>query len=95
MFAFSRENRVPSIQFSKNTPKAPHIDRIGIPDPEDNLRSPIEPALDISIQLFIHKSAASEVNDLQARFILFLEYNIFWFQITVYNILSLDVIQSV
>lgn len=48
----SRKNRKPLKQLNKYTAKRPHINSTRIRNPKDNLRRPIEPTLDIRIDLF-------------------------------------------
>jgi len=64
-FVLPSKQRVPGQQFHEYTRHAPHVDRRPVPGSEDDLRSTVEPRLDVSVDPLVLEAARAKVDHLQ------------------------------
>ena len=81
------KNRLTQPQLSQNASNTPHIDRIWITCPQNDFRSSIVPRLKILIYLLAIEASSTKINDFNAHFSLFLQNNVFRFEIAMDNFL--------
>jgi len=62
MLAVSGKDRITDVKFCHNASKRPHVDTTVIGDPQHNLRSSVEPGLNVCVDSFRLESGTSEVN---------------------------------
>lgn len=66
---FAWEDGVSGEEFAQDASKRPDIDFVGVPDTENDLRSAIETALNVGVELLMLKSATAHIDDLDSSFI--------------------------
>jgi len=64
VLTLSWEKRIASVELEEDTAKAPHVNGSGVVEPEDDLWRPIEPRLDVGIDLVVAEAAAPKIDDL-------------------------------
>ena len=69
MLALSWEERDSSVQLSQDAAERPHVYSRGIRNAQNDLWSPVEPGLDVSVNPLIGEAARPKVDDLDARLI--------------------------
>ena len=93
--AISGENRVADVQLGSDAPETPHVDSAVIGNAKHDLRSSVEPALDVGVNLFVQEGAGAKIDDLEARLVGFFEQNVFRLQVAVDDLEHLQVLEGV
>lgn len=65
LLVVSREQRLASVELGEDAAERPHVDLLGVSDPEDDLRGAVIARLHVGVHLFIHEAARSKVNDFE------------------------------
>lgn len=63
---FSWKEWVSDIEFIENASETPHVDGRIVGDAQHDLRSSVEPALDVGVDLLCFEAATAEVDDFDA-----------------------------
>ena len=82
-FAFPLEQGLARDQLDHNAGEGPHVDGAGVGNPENDLRSPVDPALYVEVNLFVVKARGAEVDDLDQRLLAGDQNYVFGLQVTV------------
>lgn len=90
----SWKQRIAGVELSQNAAERPHVDGLFEFESENDLRRPIESALDISVHHFIFKTTTTEINEFDATLIDLLQQNVLRFEITMDDLLLSDEHQS-
>ena len=61
---FTREYWVASVEFSNDAAKGPHVNGSIVRNSQHDLRGPVEPTLNVSINLLVLEAAGTEIDDL-------------------------------
>ena len=89
-----RPERVAGKHLHQNAAKTPHINRRGVRNAQYDLRGPVEPALNISVQPFRDKARRAEVNQLDRRLLRVDQQNVFRLQVTMNDVQRPGVVQG-
>lgn len=73
------EERIPQMQLCNNAAERPDINFPVISNSQDDLRCPVVPALDVSVNCFVLEAARAKVNDFDTGFVCLLQENILRF----------------
>lgn len=71
LFVFACEQWVSAEQLIKDAPERPHVDTRCVVDTQHDLRRSVEPALDVSVELFTLVGRAAKVDHLDPRLVRF------------------------
>lgn len=88
--AFTREDGKAREELDHYAPEGPDIDGRGVANPQNDLWSPVESALDVGVELLVLEAAAANIDDPDAAFILFLQENILGLEVTVDDVVLLE-----
>jgi hypothetical protein len=83
------------MQFSYNTSKTPYIYFSIVKHSQDNLWSPVITTLNVSINGLSFKATGTKINNFNSWFIHFFEKYIFWFEISMYNFVTMEEVDSI
>ena len=72
-----------SVHLDEDATQAPHVDREVVSDPEENLGTAVEPALDVLVDSLSYLARRPKVNYLDSAPLWVAQQNVFWLQITV------------
>lgn len=95
VLTLARKQWVPGPQLPQHAPKRPHIDRRSVPDAQDHLGCPVEPALNVGVELFVLVAAAAQVDQSQARLVGLLQHHVFGLDIAVDYLPAVQKVQGV
>lgn len=90
LLVFARENRIAGIKLGQDTANTPHINCNTVAHTENNLWGSVESRLNVGVDLFVLKAAGTEIDDLDLRVHRVSKQDIFWLEITVYNLVHLE-----
>ena len=85
-FVFAGKQWISDVKFIKDTAKAPHVYCCLIRNSKYDFWCPVKPRLYIGIDFFVLKTARTKVDNFDARLVDFSKENIFWLEVTMYNI---------
>lgn len=94
MFTLAGEDRDAREQLGEDAPEGPHVDGGCVGDPKNNLRSTVEPRLNVGVNLLVGEARGSEVDDLNTRLVGALQEDVFGLQITVDDLFVSEVLQG-
>ena len=90
----SREQRDAVVQLDQQAAEAPYINCRRVPHPQYNLGGPVEPALDISKNLPIHKARGAEVDHFDRVRFASLDQQVLRLDVTVDQVLAFQEAQA-
>ncbi len=94
LFVLAREQRVPHIEFVKDTAEAPHVDGCVVGDAQHDFWGSVESGLNVGVDLFVLEAAAAEVDYLDARLVYFSQQDVFGLQVAVDDGVLAEVVEG-
>jgi hypothetical protein len=92
LLVFAWEKWVAYVELVQNAAKTPHVDRSVVRDSQDDLWSPVESRLDVSVDLLILEATGTEINNFDTGLVYLTEQDILRFQIAVHNVVLSHVV---
>ena len=80
-------------QFVQDAAKGPHVNGRSVADSHHDLRSSVEPTLDIGIELLVFICATTEIDDFDSTLVLFPEQDVLWFEVAVDDVELFHVVE--
>jgi hypothetical protein len=84
-FILTRENWIAKVQLANDATQRPHVNGSSIFTTEDDLRRPVETALDIGVDPLSLETTTAKINDFNTALVFMLKEYILWFEITMNN----------